>query len=155
MLQFKLNMRILSRFLIGASCLLILSGLVAAYSRSHSDTDKIPGSNPPPSKIAADEAAPGDGNREAFCRFVSDIDNAGNMAATSQNQYMARLKSFQPRFAQALIDAPKKMKPYAQTMINVSESLIRSNDAGGVSEDTITEATSQLDLYCGISVPPR
>jgi hypothetical protein len=91
----------------------------------------------------------GVGNKPALCMFVSDIDSAAN-TATSPSQDLAVLRSFQPRFAQALNDAPSEVRSEVKTLVDASRSAIDTGNPSVASTDAVVNAGYQLDVYCGI-----
>ena len=93
-----------------------------------------------------------DGDKAVVCRLDTDIDAAGKSAQTP-TQTLAVLRSFQPRFAQALAHAPASIKPALQTMVDASRQAVRANSISAVSSslDAIGNAGDQLDTYCGIT----
>jgi hypothetical protein len=120
--------------------LLALVVLVAACARSHS-------TNTNPTTPDASQ-----GNKAALCKFDEDINEAGK-SANSQKQYLQLLKSFEPRFDQAIADAPPTIRPDVETLISGLRRMIQTNS---ISVDSATahrvdQAGNNLDAYCSIN----
>lgn len=96
------------------------------------------------------------GNKAALCKFESDIDTAGK-SVTTPEQSLAVLKSFEPRFNEALADASPSIRPEVQTLVDAARQAIRANDVNVASPESVQNqigtASVQLDSYCGISDP--
>lgn len=139
----------------GLTVALTLLALLAGCSRDAADREAIPGASPPAYLTASTTSPTRDPGDEPFCAFVGAIDNAGRAAGPSQEERTAVLRTFRPRFAQAIADAPPELKPYVRTMVDASESAIRSGTSGSVNPDDLDEAARRVDSYCGVSSAPK
>jgi hypothetical protein len=117
--------------------LLGLAVLVAACASSHSTNTGT---------FSASQ-----GNKTALCKFDADI-NAAGKSANSRKQLLHLLKSFEPRFDQAVADAPPDIKPDVQTLIGGLRQMIQANSTsvGFASADKFDQAGNDLNAYCGI-----
>jgi hypothetical protein len=91
------------------------------------------------------------GNKAALCEFDADF-NKASKSAQSEKDFLALIKSFEPRFDQVLADAPADIKRNVEIVIGGLRKIIKAGDTSAIDEsgETFSEAGNQLDAYCGI-----
>lgn len=92
------------------------------------------------------------GNKAALCKFDTDFHEASK-AIKSEADSLAVIKSFEPRYDQALADAPDAIKSDVETLINGLRAIARSNDLRAIDANAqlVSDAGLRIDTYCGIS----
>jgi len=127
-----------TRFMAPAIGLLALAVLVVACASGHLNNTGTPSAS--------------QGNKAALCKFDADINKAGK-SASSRKQFLQLLKSFEPRFDQAIVNAPPDIRPDAETLISELRQVIQANSTSvdSVTAHKIDQAGNNLDVYCGIN----
>jgi len=155
-----LQMRALRNFrytLLIGFVVLVVAACGNAIQRSQPPISSVPssptnGENGPGVSASTAAGPESGGNKAALCGFISDIDKAAT-AADSPAERLDVLKTFQPRFHQAIADAPDSVKGYMRTMVDAFESTIQGKALSPALMDSSGEAGYQLDSYCGRTSP--
>jgi len=87
-----------------------------------------------------------------LCKFDANFNKAGT-SASSPAQYLQLVKSFEPRFDQAIANAPQAIRPDVETLISGLRQMIQANSTsvGAATAHKIDQAGNNLDAYCGIT----
>jgi hypothetical protein len=135
------NVRLGRRYTVITACLALLGVVLIACT----NTGRQPSPTSSPSVQRPEAAAV---NKSELCKVDAAMNAAANTASTPADA-LAVIRSFEPKFENALPDAPSAIKPDAQALIDGLRTAMQQNDPNAA-PDAALQAGYRLNSYCGI-----
>jgi len=86
----------------------------------------------------------------AFCAFDTEIQDAGDQAATDEAFIVALRTDFSPRMAQWIADAPNAdLRAAATTLRDLTKQVVDADSTDPFETDAADEAFLRISLFCG------
>ncbi len=95
----------------------------------------------------------GDGNKTAYCGFISGIESALRASGGDPTAALAAIKSFEPKMDQAIADAPAALKAGVTLEVQQARAALAANSLDAVNNPENQAAATADDAYCGLTTP--
>ncbi|MEY2571154.1 MAG: hypothetical protein QOE63_1504 [Acidimicrobiaceae bacterium] len=89
-------------------------------------------------------------DKASFCDINRAIE-AAVASSSSAEQFLADLKSVEPKFDQLLATAPPEVKADAQVLVDGARAAFAKNDGSAFITNATQQSGQSVDKYCGVN----